>query len=64
MTLRQIYRIFSAVLGWSALGLQLYLLIAIAVKNELPPITGVMKFFDYLTILSNILVAQLFQRIF
>ena len=63
MTLRQIYRIFSAVLGWSALGLQLYLLIAIAVKNELPPITGVMKFFDYFTILSNILVATVFTAL-
>lgn len=28
---------FSAFMGWSALELQLYLLIAIAIKNGLPP---------------------------
>jgi len=60
MNFRHLYRAFSAVTGWFALILQLYLLIQIAIENGASPITGVMKFFDYFTILSNILVASVF----
>jgi len=60
MNFRHLYRAFSAVSGWFALILQLYLLIQIAIENGASPITGVMKFFDYFTILSNILVASVF----
>jgi len=40
--------------------LQLCLLVQTAIESGASPITGVMKFFDYFTILSNILVASVF----
>ncbi|SRR5579883_2866261 len=54
---RLFYRLVSAIVGWSVLALQLYLLVVSAANSGLPPIVGVMKFFDYFTILSNLLVA-------
>ena len=63
MTIRQPLRIISAIVGWSALALQLYLLIVINMANGLPGIVGVMKFFDYFTILSNILVATVLTTV-
>ncbi|MBW4470689.1 MAG: Pr6Pr family membrane protein [Stenomitos rutilans HA7619-LM2] len=63
MNSRQLFRILSAILGWSALALQLYLLIVINLEKGLPGIVGVMKFFDYFTILSNILVAIVFTTV-
>ncbi|MBW4692456.1 MAG: Pr6Pr family membrane protein [Lyngbya sp. HA4199-MV5] len=63
MNIRQLFRILSAIVGWSALALQLYLLITINLENGSPGIVGIMKFFDYFTILSNILVATVFTTV-
>lgn len=63
MNIRLPFRILSAIVGWSALALQLYLLIVINIGNGLPGVVGVMKFFDYFTILSNILVATVFTTV-
>ncbi|XGV97865.1 MAG: Pr6Pr family membrane protein [Leptolyngbya sp. BL-A-14] len=60
LSIRLPFRVLSAIVGWSALALQLYLLIVINMEKGLPAIVGVMKFFDYFTILSNILVATVF----
>ncbi len=57
MNIRLPFRVLGAIVGWSALALQLYLLIVINIEKGVPGIVGVMKFFDYFTILSNILVA-------
>ncbi|MBW4583147.1 MAG: Pr6Pr family membrane protein [Tildeniella nuda ZEHNDER 1965/U140] len=63
MNIRLPFRIISAIVGWSALALQLYLLIVINIEKGQPGIVGVMKFFDYFTILSNILVATVFTTV-
>jgi len=63
MNIRLPFRILSAIVGWSALALQLYLLIVINIEKGVPGIVGVMKFFDYFTILSNILVATVFTTV-
>lgn len=63
MTTRLPFVFVSAIVGWSALALQLYLLIVSNMEKGLPGIVGVMKFFDYFTILSNILVATVFTAI-
>lgn len=63
MNIRQLFRVLSAIVGWSVLALQLYLLIASNIENGLPGIVGVMKFFDYFTILSNLLVATVFTTV-
>lgn len=60
MKIRLSFAIASAIVGWSALALQLYLLIVINIEKGQPGIVGVMKFFDYFTILSNIMVATVF----
>jgi hypothetical protein len=49
-----IYRIVAGLLGWFALGLQLYLII---VNNNVPAINSIINFFSYYTILTNTLVA-------
>lgn len=63
LNIRLPFRVLSAIVGWSALALQLYLLIVINMEQGLPGIVGVMKFFDYFTILSNILVAIVFTTV-
>lgn len=63
MNFRQPFRLLSAIVGWSALALQLYLLITSNMEKGLPGIVGVMKFFDYFTILSNLLVATVFTTV-
>jgi hypothetical protein len=60
---RQAFRMSSAIVGWSALALQLYLLVVINMEEGLPGVVGVMKFFDYFTILSNILVATVLTTV-
>lgn len=63
MNIRLLFRVMSAIVGWSALALQLYLLIVINIEKGVPGIVGVMKFFDYFTILSNVLVATVFTTV-
>ena len=63
MIVRQLFRALSAIVGWSALALQLYLLIVINIDKGQSGIVGVMKFFDYFTILSNILVATVLTTV-
>jgi hypothetical protein len=60
---RQAFRMSSAIVDWSALALQLYLLVVINMEEGLPGVVGVMKFFDYFTILSNILVATVLTTV-
>jgi hypothetical protein len=60
MSFKQSFRFLSAVIGWMALGIQLFLLFQLATRNGSHPITAVTKFFDYFTIFSNILVAIVF----
>ncbi len=63
MKLKVAYRTLAAIAGWGALVLQLYLLINLAVAKGESPFTGIAKFFDYFTILSNLLVAIAFTRL-
>lgn len=57
------FRALSAIVGWSVLALQMYLMIESNIQAGTPGIIGVMKFFDYFTLLSNILVATVFTTV-
>lgn len=50
-------RLAIAVLGWATLALQLYLIVGVNVANGTGWLTGVVRFFSFFTILTNILVA-------
>ncbi|PSB23438.1 Pr6Pr family membrane protein [Stenomitos frigidus] len=63
MNTRQAVRRVSAIVGWSALALQLYLMIVSNIEAGKPGMIGLMKFFDYFTLLSNILVATVFTTV-
>jgi hypothetical protein len=54
---------FLALLGWAALALQLYLLVADAVDRGLGLTPVLISFFSFFTILSNLLVALVLTRI-
>ncbi len=51
-----IYQAIGAVIGLAALGLQFYLTVFISPETSQTSINGVVKFFSYMTILTNILV--------
>jgi hypothetical protein len=53
----QIYAAVGAIAGWSAIILQLYLII---INRTVSPVETVARFFSYFTIQTNILVAVLF----
>jgi hypothetical protein len=57
MSVRRIYRSVAATLGWATLALQLYLTVRLARANGLGTVEGVIRYFSYFTILTNILVA-------
>ncbi|MGI8951884.1 MAG: Pr6Pr family membrane protein [Chitinophagaceae bacterium] len=52
-----IYAFITALLCWFALVLQLYLIIEIRINTSISISGGVIKFFSFFTILSNLLVA-------
>lgn len=51
------YRLKVGLLGWFALGLQLYLIINSALSKGISLLAEVVRFFSYFTILSNLLLA-------
>jgi hypothetical protein len=52
---KQLYTTIAAIIGWLAILLQFYLIIA---NNSATPVAGtILRFFSYFTILTNILVA-------
>jgi hypothetical protein len=57
MSVPRIYRNVAATLGWATLALQLYLTVTLARANGLGTAEGVIRYFSYFTILTNILVA-------
>jgi hypothetical protein len=46
-----------AAVGWAALALQLYLLVTLSMSNGVGVPVGVVRYFSYFTILTNIIVA-------
>jgi hypothetical protein len=50
-------RVVIGLLGWFALILQLYLIIDVNQKNNVPVVYGIINYFSFFTILTNILVA-------
>jgi len=55
-----VYMAITALIGWFALGLQLYLIIKTNVDAGKTVLYGIINFFSFFTILSNILVALSF----
>ena len=53
----RLYAGAAALLGWCALVLQLYLLLAVSLTNGNGLIVGTMRFFSFFTILTNMIVA-------
>ena len=47
----------TALAGWFALALQLYIIITNNIANDTSVVDGVIKFFSFFTVLTNILVA-------
>jgi len=54
---RRIYMGLLAFVGWFALALQLYLIVATNLQNGGSVATGIVRYFGYFTILTNILAA-------
>ncbi len=46
-----------AVIGWFALGLQLYIMLVDPALSDFTPVQRIVKFFSFFTILTNLLVA-------
>jgi hypothetical protein len=57
MKLQQLFLVAMTVLGWLALGIQMFLVIRIVTDAGRPPIDGVINTLSYFTILTNLLVA-------
>jgi hypothetical protein len=53
----RIYAIVTAILGWFALALQCYLTVTLSISNGKTLFAGLITFFSYFTILTNLLVA-------
>ncbi len=53
----RIYSTVTAILGWFALALQGYLTVTLSISNGKTLIAGLITFFSYFTILTNLLVA-------
>jgi len=51
----------AAVLGWSGLAIQLYLVLLVRWQEQASLIGGLVNFFSYFTVLSNTLVATVFS---
>lgn len=60
MSVARPYSAVCAALGWSGLGLQLYLLLHTAALHGTSPVGAAISYISYFTILSNILLAAAF----
>src|ERR1700748_107655 len=57
MPLHKIFAAVAALVGWASVALQLFLFLD---NRTAPPVTALLRFFTYFTILSNLLAAIMF----